>query len=107
MEDVNQRHWACPDCGKLYPSDDIERRLIEICIRKIVRYQLQDLRCIKTNRVATRAMARQSDCSANFKLDIPRAQALSQVQILRNIATDHDLEWLQETTGSILSMSFE
>jgi DNA polymerase epsilon subunit 1 len=107
VEDVNQRHWACPDCGTLYPSDDIERRLIEICNRKIVRYQLQDLRCIKTNRAATRAMARQSDCSANFKLDIPRSQALSKVQILHNIATDHDLEWLQETTGSILSMSFE
>lgn len=104
---ANQRHWACPDCGTLYRSDDIERRLIEICNRKIVRYQLQDLRCIKTNRVATRVMAKQSDCSANLKLDIPRSQALAQVQLLHDIATDHDLEWLQETTGSLFGASFD
>ena len=66
--------------GTLYPSDVIGPRLIEICNRKIVRYQLQGLCCIKTNRVATRAMVSQSDCSANLKLDDPRSQALSQAQ---------------------------
>ena len=106
-EEAIQRHWACPDCGTLYPSDDIERRLIEICNRKIVRYQLQDLRCVKAKRVSTKAMARQSECSANLELDISRSQAFSQVQILHNIARDHDLEWLQETTGSVLNLSFE
>lgn len=103
----NHRHWACPDCGTLYASDDIERRLIEICSRKVVRYQLQDLRCVKTNRVSTRAMAKQSDCSAKLKLDIPRSQALAQIQLLHNIAVDHDLEWLEETTGSLIGASFD
>jgi DNA polymerase epsilon subunit 1 len=104
-EEGEANHWACLDCGTLYPSDDIERRLIEICNRKVVRYQLQDLRCSKTNRVSTRAMAKQSDCSANLKLDISRQQALSQLQIIHDIAVDHELEWLQETlSGSLFGM---
>jgi DNA polymerase epsilon subunit 1 len=101
-EGANLKQWACQDCGTLYPSDDIERRLIDICNRKMIRYQLQDLRCVKTNRVATRALSKQSDCSANLKLDISRDQALSQMRILYDIAIGHDLEFLQETVGSFL-----
>jgi DNA polymerase epsilon subunit 1 len=101
-EGVNLKQWMCQDCGTLYPNDDIERRLIDICDRKMIRYQLQDLRCVKTNRVATRALSKQSDCSANLKLGISRDQALSQIRILHDIATQHELECLQETTGSLL-----
>jgi hypothetical protein len=52
-----------------------------------------------------RAMAKQSDCSANLKLDIPRSQALIvQVKVNHDIVVDHDLEWLiQETTGSLFA----
>jgi DNA polymerase epsilon subunit 1 len=101
-EGAKLKQWVCQDCGTLYPKDDIERRLIEICNRKMIRYQLQDLRCVKTNRVATRALSKQSDCSANLKLDITRDQALSQIRILHDIATQHELDCLQETTGNLL-----
>jgi hypothetical protein len=50
-------------------------------------------------------MAKQSDCSANLKLDISRQQALSQLQIIHDIAVDNELEWLQETlSGSLFGI---
>jgi hypothetical protein len=45
--DVNQ--LACPDCGTLYPTDDIERRLIEICNRQIVFSSLARIKEVLSN----------------------------------------------------------
>ena len=42
--------------------------LIQHVHRKMMRYQLQDIRCSKTNVVATHSLARVSKSSAEFKL---------------------------------------
>lgn len=83
--------------------DQIERRLVDIVQRKCMRYQLQDLRCTKTQQVAVRAMARTSDCSAALKLDIPQHEFHGQINILRNLANYYGLEWLLETTDGVLN----
>jgi DNA polymerase epsilon subunit 1 len=93
-----QIHWFCEDCGIEYDVDDIERRLINHIHKKMMRYQLQDLRCSKTNRVATHALARVSDCSAELKLDISQKEAHSELQTLQQLAEYHQLEALRETT---------
>ena len=80
----------------------MELRLVDIVQRKCMRYQLQDLRCIKTGQVAVRAMARTSDNSAPLKLDIPRDECSGQITILRNLANYYGLEWLLETTEGVL-----
>ena len=80
----------------------MERRLVDIVQRKCMRYQLQDLRCTKTQQVAVRAMARTSDCSAALKLDIPRSEFHGQILILRNLAQYYGLEWLLETADGVL-----
>lgn len=82
--------------------DQIERRLVDIVQRKCVRYQLQDLRCTKTQQVAVRAMARSSDCSAPLQLDIPRREFYGQITILRNLADYYGLGWLLESTDGVL-----
>ena len=97
-----QKLWLCGGCGSPYDIDQIERRLVEIVQRKCVRYQLQDLRCTKTQQVAVRAMARTSDSSAALKLDIPRRNFYGQITILRNLANYYGLEWLLETTDGVV-----
>ena len=99
-----QRHWACQECGTSYDVECIEQRLVDICNRMIVRYQLQDLRCMKTNRASTKILSKQSDCSAELKLDIPRSETIFQLQILHNLAKHHDLEYLEEVAQGLLSL---
>eukprot|EP00980_Cylindrotheca_fusiformis_P026150 scaffold15472_cov117-Cylindrotheca_fusiformis.AAC.14 len=68
----------------------------------MLRYQLQDIRCSKTNIVATHSLARVSKCSAEFKLDIPQKEARGEIETLKGLAAIHDLEELNEATQSIL-----
>lgn len=102
-EAIPKRHWACDECGAPYNIDDIERRLIESANRKVLSYQLQDLRCSKTNRASTKMMSKKSGCSTHFKLDMTRCKALSQVRILDHLAEHHELSWLHETTQALLN----
>ncbi|KAI2497495.1 protein of unknown function (DUF1744) [Fragilaria crotonensis] len=97
-----RRHWSCDDCGTFYDPEVIERRLISIAMKRALRYQLQDVRCSKTNRVATRALCRQSVASAELKLDITRYEVRSQLELLHHLALHHELAWLEETTGDLL-----
>ena len=68
----------------------------------MVRYQLQDIRCSKTNRVATQLLAQTSECSAEFKLDISENEAESELTKLHQLAEYHQLEDLKDTTSGIL-----
>jgi len=95
--------WACQDCGMPYDSERIERRLVEITKRRVIRYQLQDHRCGKTERIATRLLAKHSAASANWTLDTPREEIEDTLRLLQHIATEHDLEWLRETTVGLLT----
>jgi len=101
-DEEREHDWECYECGNPYDREDIERRLIDALHKKCTRYQIQDLRCTKTEKVATRAMTKLSECSAPLKLDIPRRELLSQVYTLRNLAKYYDLEWLLESANSVL-----
>jgi len=101
-EESSVKQWLCGGCNSPYSVDQMERRLVDIVQRKCIRYQLQDLRCTKTQQVAVRAMARTSDCAEALKLDIPRREFCGQITILRNLAEYYGLEWLLETTDGVL-----
>merc|ERR1712150_159947 len=62
--------WVCEECARPYDTDEIEWRLVDIIQHQSVSYQLQDLRCGKTNAVLRRCLARQSECSAEWGLDV-------------------------------------
>jgi DNA polymerase epsilon subunit 1 len=81
----------------------MEGKLVDIVQRKCIRYQLQDLRCTKTQQVAVKAMACTSDCSAELKLDIPRSEFLGQITILRNLADFYGLDLLFELADNVLN----
>ncbi|EED94471.1 DNA polymerase [Thalassiosira pseudonana CCMP1335] len=97
------KQWLCDGCASPYNVDQMERRLVDIVQKKCIRYQLQDLRCTKTQQVAVRSMSRTSDCSAALKLDIPRSEFLGQITILRNLADFYGLDWLLETVDGVLT----
>jgi DNA polymerase epsilon subunit 1 len=99
-------HWFCEDCGAEYDVATIERRLIDQANKKLLRYQLQDLRCTKTSRVSTRSLASVSQCSADWQPDISPEQGRSEIEVLFRLAKYHqldELEWV--TQGMIQSFS--
>lgn len=100
---LSQIHWSCEDCGTEYDVSNIQSRLIQYLHRRMMRYQLQDIRCSKTNIVATHSLARVSKCSAEFKLDIQQKEARAEIETLRDLAEYHELEELQEATKGIMN----
>merc|ERR1712113_874598 len=96
--------WECLDCGSPYRKDIIEYRLIDLIQRKSAQYQIQDLRCAKSNLVQTRSLAKQSNSSAELKLDISMEEFLSQLKILRSVAEYHELDWLLEIVTDYLNI---
>ena len=101
-EEEYRKTWLC-DCASPYDVTAIEKRLIGLVHRKVARYQLQDLRCVKTNRVATRALTPFSECSAALKLDITEEEMQSELELLRGLSELHELESLKTTTAGLLS----
>jgi DNA polymerase epsilon subunit 1 len=101
-DEAKQIHWFCEDCGTEYDVAAIERRLIDQAHKKMLRYQLQDLRCTKTNRVATRSLARVSQCSAEWQPDITPEQGRSEIETLFRLAKYHQLDELEWITQGML-----
>lgn len=101
-ETGKQIHWFCEDCGTEYDVAAIERRLVQLAHKMLLRYQLQDLRCTKTNRVATNSLARVSHCSAELKLDICQQEGTREIETLHRLAEYHELEELEATTKGLL-----
>eukprot|EP00593_Proboscia_inermis_P011260 CAMPEP_0171308434 /NCGR_PEP_ID=MMETSP0816-20121228/18586_1 /TAXON_ID=420281 /ORGANISM="Proboscia inermis, Strain CCAP1064/1" /LENGTH=213 /DNA_ID=CAMNT_0011791345 /DNA_START=207 /DNA_END=848 /DNA_ORIENTATION=- len=98
-----KKQWECEDCGIPYDQSTIEWRLVRYIQRKSIQYQLQDLRCTKTHAVATNCLARQSGTCAEFRLDLPRRDMVEELRLLNNIAGFYELEWLTETTDSLMN----
>lgn len=101
-EEDEMMAWACDGCSTPYDVDSIERRLVDVIQRKCIRYQLQDVRCIRSERVSTRVLSRQSETSQQLKLDTSQKEVASQLRILYNLAQHYELEWLLETTTNLL-----
>jgi DNA polymerase epsilon subunit 1 len=100
-EDTWNHEWACEDCGTPYDVVAMEHRLVHMLQKKVMRYQLQDLRVRKTRRVSTWAL-RSDDCET----DIPSDQTMNELKLVRNLAELHQLETLNEITTGLLE-SFE
>ena len=69
----------------------------------MMRYQLQDIRCSKTNVVATHSLARVSKSSAEFKLDVPQHKAKDELETLQKLAEYHELESLNQITHAMIN----
>ncbi len=101
--ETNIQQWTCEECGRPYDTQKMEWRLVKQAQRMSIQYQIQDLRCTKTQSVAKTCMSKQSSCSVPFKLEIPHKDIQLQLETLRNLAEFYSLDWLLETTTSLLN----
>jgi DNA polymerase epsilon subunit 1 len=91
---ASSRHWACEQCAQPYARAAIEQQLVELVQRRATRYQLQDVRCVRCHRVATRLMAGACQCGGKLALDTPPGEFLAEMRTLGRIAHAHELPLL-------------
>lgn len=95
--------WFCEECGSEYDKGFIEWRLVEMMNKKSVQYQVQDLRCPKTNAVAKGYMGVVSETCSVWRGDFDRERYVRDLGVLRRIAEGFELEWLGETVEGLLA----
>jgi hypothetical protein len=103
--DVNlcNGEWMCEECETEFDSTLIEYRLVEWCQKKSAQFQLGDLRCSKTKNIEKRSMSRVSESGVNLVCDNDSSEVNGTIRMLRRIAIEKRLEWLEETTSVLLS----
>ena len=100
-EGLFARRWMCEDCGAPYDVDDIEDRVVGIINKRMLRYQLQDLRDKKTYRVVTRRLPKLSE-AGGLKLDTSPEEARAELMLLKKLSEFHGLPLLKQVTQGFL-----
>jgi len=62
----NDENWKCKYCDDYLNKGHIERRLVDLLNRRIVSYQLQDLKCVKCKMVKNSLVSRYCECTGMF-----------------------------------------
>ena len=120
LEDPSQNikgNWDCTQCNNPLNKGQIERRLVELLHRRIVSYQLQDLKCIKCKMVKNSLVSKYCDCTGMYvqtignqmpeKLKNPNllnnmTDIRLFLQLMRNFGVFHSMSMLKDTAQKLL-----
>jgi len=117
VEDSDE--WRCQTCGWILSKPAIERRLIDLLNRRLVSYQLQDLKCKNCKMVKNSVVSPYCECTGEFEQTMGHIQPeklrnqnlLNQMtdvqvffQMLRNFAQSHQMAMLQETAEQVMEV---
>lgn len=59
--------WLCPDCDAVLNKSDIEHRLLDLVNRRLISYQMQDLKCKQCKMVKNSVVSKYCDCTGAFQ----------------------------------------
>ena len=111
--------WRCKICDNDLSLDKIEKRLIDLLNRRVVTYQMQDLKCVNCRMVNNTILGSRCQCTGKFEQTIgnvpPEKLAnpnlLNQmtdirlfIKLLRNFGSLHHMRMLQETAEKVMGM---
>ncbi|KAJ1654851.1 DNA polymerase epsilon catalytic subunit [Dispira simplex] len=99
------RPWLCVGCHHEYDRAGIELALVDLLLRRLQAYQLQDLKCKRCRMVkAENLLSHCPTCSASFTVaQLSSQDFLKQLQIFHNIAAFHKLDLLADTVEWVVS----
>ena len=58
--------WRCGSCEEALNKDQIERRLLEILNKRMINYQLQDLKCKSCKMISNSIVKRYCECTGKL-----------------------------------------
>jgi DNA polymerase epsilon subunit 1 len=109
--EISSRAWKCRQCEHDLNRGLVERRLIELMNRRVVSYQLQDLKCIKCKMVKNSLVSPYCECTGLYSQTIGYEQpeklrnqnllnSVSDIklflQLMRNFANHHEMHVLKD-----------
>jgi len=109
--------WRCKVCDFDLSLARIEKRLIDLLNRRVVTYQMQDLKCVNCKMVANSLMGSRCQCTGKFEQTIgnmspeklTNPNLLNQmtdirlfVRLLRNFGNLHQMRMLQDSAEKML-----
>ncbi|GAA5902780.1 hypothetical protein JCM6882_004064 [Rhodosporidiobolus microsporus] len=91
---VKDQPWQCERCSTEYDRSSIEALVIDALQRRLVSYQLQDLRCGKCKTMKAENLRANCDCSGEYQMAETRGELLKRLQVTANVAAFHRLTTL-------------
>lgn len=100
---VKGQPWTCERCATEYDRASIEALIIDALQRRMVSYQLQDLRCGKCRTMKSENLRSHCLCAGEYRMLETRQELARRIQVTSNVAEFHGLktlglalEWMRE-----------
>jgi DNA polymerase epsilon subunit 1 len=101
---VGPREWLCTGCGTEYDRKTIELQLVDIASRRLVAWQLQDLKCKRCRLVKAENIRDHCECSGQYATELSRADFIRRMRVFANIARFYRMDILKEIVEWSLNM---
>ncbi|KAJ3067846.1 DNA polymerase epsilon catalytic subunit [Podochytrium sp. JEL0797] len=102
--EIAPRPWLCSSCGTEYDRSSIEQRLVNLVSKRILVWQLQDLKCKLCKNIRARNLDDQCECSGEYATTLSRSEFLRKLKVFANIARFYDMEMLREIVEWVLNV---
>jgi hypothetical protein len=121
QDNIVRGNWACqnPVCGHEINKFNIEKRLLDMANRRLISYQMQDLKCKQCKMVRNSTVSKYCECTGAYIQTVGNvapeklrnSNLLNQMtdikvfmSLLRNFATYHQLSLLRDSTEQIIQV---
>ncbi|KAI9339371.1 hypothetical protein BDR26DRAFT_919110 [Obelidium mucronatum] len=101
--EIAPREWLCAGCGTEYDRSSIEQKLVDLLSKRLLVWQLQDLKCKLCKNIRARNIDQTCDCSGEYTTTLPRSEFLRKLKVFKNIGRFYNMEMLQEVVAWILN----
>jgi DNA polymerase epsilon subunit 1 len=102
-EESNQKSWLCSACHTLYDTVSIEQRLVNIVRKRLLTWQLQDLKCEKCKLVrAEEVRDHCAACSGKLATELDHDEFRRKMKVFENIANYYEMPMLHEVVKWVL-----
>lgn len=97
-EDAEEKKsWSCTVCHTLYDKTAIEQRLINIVRKRLLTWQLQDLKCERCKMVRAEEIREHChECSGKLAPELSREEFSRRMKVFVNIGQFYDMEMLAD-----------
>ncbi|KAI8837763.1 hypothetical protein BJ741DRAFT_603225 [Chytriomyces cf. hyalinus JEL632] len=102
--EVSAREWLCSACGTEYDRTSIEQKLIDLVSKRLMLWQLQDLKCKLCKNIRARNVDLQCECSGAYTTTLSRGEFIRKLKVFGNIARFYQMEMLAEVVRWVSGM---
>lgn len=102
---ISRPIWICSQCYVSYDNEEIEIKMIDIALRKLMSYNLQDLKCVRCQEIKRENLSTYCPCSGQFEFLISASDTESLLKTFLKVAQNHNMVLLQEIVNSSLEVS--